>query len=138
MNTPLSPSLHKGILITLMVVPALLLMGASLAQEEKPAEVKPPKAKEKFKNIKVLKDIPADQLIPIMRKWNESLGVKCDFCHVIEANHTGFEKDDKHAKVVARDMVRMTMDINKRHKSVEKKVSCFTCHHGHPEPEAGK
>ena len=92
-------------------------------------------SKQKFKNIKVLKDLPADQMIPLMQKINASLGVKCDFCHVIKQDHSGFELDEKPAKNVARDMIKMTQTMNKKFKSVKNKVNCFTCHRGHQEPE---
>ena len=49
---------------------------------------------QQFKNIQVLKDIPADQLIPAMQFITASLGVECEFCHVEGA----FEKDDKKPK----------------------------------------
>lgn len=133
MRSSLSSSLRQNALIASLALPAILLVVASVAQEKAPE--KPPTAKEKFKNIKVLKDLPADQLIPVMRKWNAALGVKCDFCHVINADHTGFDKDDKPQKGAARKMVQMTMDINKKYKVVDKKVTCNTCHKGHAEPE---
>ncbi len=133
MRSSRSFSLRQNALIASMVLPAILLVVASVAQEQAPE--KPLTAKEKFKNIKVLKNLPADDLIPVMRKWNAALGVKCDFCHVINPDHTGFDKDDKPQKGAARKMVQMTMDINKRHKVVEKKVTCNTCHKGHAEPE---
>lgn len=133
MRKSLSASFRSVLFLSGMVTPALLLGALCMAQDSKPTA--PPTAKQQYKNIKVLKDLPADQLIPVMRKWNASLGVKCDFCHVINADHTGFDKDDKHAKLVARQMVSMTMDINKRYKAADKKVTCFTCHHGHQEPE---
>ncbi len=50
----------------------------------------PKKAEEVFKNIQVLKGIPADQLFPTMQFISASLGVECEFCHV----HDAFEKDD--------------------------------------------
>ena len=55
----------------------------------------PKTAGQQFKNIKVLKDIPADQLIPAMQFITASLGVECEFCHVQDA----FDKDDKKTKV---------------------------------------
>jgi hypothetical protein len=58
----------------------------------------PKKAEEQFKNIQVLKGIPAEQLIPSMMFITASLGVQCDFCHVQNA----FEKDDKKPKQTAR------------------------------------
>src|ERR1700689_2831448 len=66
-------------------------------------------APEVFKNIQVLKDLPADQLQPSMQFIAASLGVQCDFCHVRGAD----EKDDKQTKLAARHMMQMTMDINK-------------------------
>ncbi len=96
---------------------------------------KPPTAKQKFKNIQVLKNLPADQLIPIMHKINDSLGVRCDFCHVINADHTGFEKDDKPAKNVARKMMIMTQKLNEHEPILDKQATCYMCHHGHPEPQ---
>ena len=50
----------------------------------------PKKAEEQFKNIKVLKGTPAEQVFPTMEFISASLGVKCEFCHVKNA----FEKDD--------------------------------------------
>ncbi len=50
-----------------------------------------------FKNIQVLKGVPADQLIPAMRFMTASLGVECSYCHV--QDH--FEKDDKKPKEIA-------------------------------------
>lgn len=133
MQTRLPVSLRLALLAFSMIASALLLCVLCFAQGDKPA--KPPTSKQKYKNIKVLKDLPADQLIPVMRKINTALGVKCDFCHVVNPDHSGFEKDDKPAKEMARKMILMTQDINKRHKFVTGKVTCFTCHHGHPEPE---
>src|ERR1044071_9159395 len=48
-------------------------------------------AAEQFKNIQILKDMPADQLIPAMQFMTASLGVDCEYCHVEKA----FDKDDK-------------------------------------------
>ncbi len=122
------------VLLPVLVIPTLLLGALCLAQnEKKPGKVET--SGKKFKNIKVLKDLPADQLVPLMHKINDSLGVKCDACHVINADHSGWDKDDKPMKNVAREMIVMTMNLNKKEKSVHGKVTCFTCHRGHPEPE---
>src|SRR5258708_12869809 len=42
----------------------------------------PKTASQQFKNIQVLKDVPADQLIPAMQFITSSLGVDCEYCHV--------------------------------------------------------
>jgi hypothetical protein len=117
-----------------LLTPCLLLGALCLAQESQKTD-KPETAGHKFKNIKILKDLPAEKLIPVMRNWNASLGVKCDFCHVINADHSGFEKDDKPTKTMARAMVVMTTDMNKRQKVLAGKATCFMCHQGHQEPQ---
>src|SRR5262249_27021240 len=89
----------------------------------------------KAKNLKVLKNLPADQLIPVMQKFNAALGVRCDFCHVINPDHSGFDLDTKPEKNVARKMILMAQDINKRYTVLDKKGTCFMCHHGHAMPE---
>ena len=115
---------------------AALLLVASVAQDNKTQKKT---AREVYKNIKVFpKELPADQVIPIMHKINDSLGVKCDFCHVIETNaagqHVGWEKDDKKMKLVARDMITMTGQMRDKQKYLKNKATCFMCHHGHSEP----
>jgi hypothetical protein len=62
-----------------------------------------------YKNIQVLKGVPADQLIPPSNSAQPLLGVQCDFCHQEKA----FEKDDKETKQTARKMMRMMFAINK-------------------------
>jgi hypothetical protein len=122
------------------ILPALLLAAAGLtrvgAQPPGPAPSHPGELSgKKFKNIKVLKTLPADRLIPVMHDWSTSLGVKCDFCHVVTAEHTGFERDDKPTKNVARQMVTMVNDMNRREKPLDNRATCYMCHHGRPEPE---
>jgi photosynthetic reaction center cytochrome c subunit len=87
-------------------------------------------AGEQFKNIQVLKDIPAGELIPSMQFMAGSLGVDCEFCHV----HGAFDKDDKEEKQTARKMITMMFAINKDHFGGEREVTCNTCHHGANDP----
>src|ERR1700756_2491527 len=68
-------------------------------------------AEQAFKNIQILKGIPADQIQTTMQFISNSLGVECQFCHVQGA----FEKDDKKPKLTARKMIEMQMAINKTH-----------------------
>ena len=90
----------------------------------------PKTAEQQFKNIQVLKDIPADQLIPAMQFISASLGVECEFCHV---EHE-MQKDDKDEKKTARKMIEMELAINKSHFKNEVKVTCYTCHRGSAHP----
>jgi outer membrane lipoprotein-sorting protein len=98
-----------------------------------PATAGAPKtAAQQFKNIEVLKDIPADQLVPSMQFIAASLGVECEFCHVRGA----FEKDDKKPKVTARKMINMMMAINTNNFDGEREVTCYSCHRGATHPVA--
>lgn len=83
-----------------------------------------------YKNIKVLKGIPADQLIPAMQFITYGLGVECSYCHVEGA----LEKDDKKTKETARKMIEMMRAVN--HDNFEGKpfVTCYSCHRGSPHP----
>ena len=102
------------------------------AQAQPAAASTPKTAAEAFKNIQVLKDIPADQLIPSMQFITFSLGVECDFCH----REHDFDKDDKKPKRTAREMMQMMFAINKNNFNGEREVTCNTCHRGSPQPQA--
>jgi len=110
------------------------LLGAGIAQSRSPQETNagtaPKAAAQAFKNIQVLKDIPADQLFPAMQFVSASLGVECDYCHVERA----FDKDDKEKKQVARRMMQMMFALNKDNFNGRREVTCYSCHHGSPEP----
>ncbi|HTR64324.1 MAG TPA: c-type cytochrome [Terriglobales bacterium] len=97
-----------------------------------PAGVPPQPADAVFKNIQVLKGVPADQLIPAMRFISASLGVQCGYCHV--PNH--FEKDDKKPKQTARAMMRMMFAIDKDAFAGNRAITCYSCHRRSPQPEA--
>src|ERR1041384_836273 len=87
-------------------------------------------AGQKFKNVKVLKDMPADQMGKVMNIMSESLGVNCDFCHY----GNEFEKEGKKEHETSRKMIRMTWDINKEYFDGKQEVSCNTCHNGRAHP----
>src|SRR5262249_38089234 len=89
-----------------------------------------PMAAEQFKNIQILKDMPADQLIPAMQFMTASLGVDCEYCHVEKA----FDKDDKKTKGYARHMMEMMFNINKENFDNQRWVTCYSCHQGSPHP----
>jgi photosynthetic reaction center cytochrome c subunit len=89
-------------------------------------------AEDAYKNIKVLKGIPADRLIPAMQFITYSLAVECSFCHVEGA----FEKDDKKPKQVARKMMQMMFTINQENFEGKREVTCYSCHRGSSHPLA--
>ncbi len=86
---------------------------------------------EVYKNIKVLKGMPASQLIPTMHFFEASLGFDCSNCHVRGHN----DSDEKPEKRKARKMIEMVEEINKNNFDGKEEVTCFTCHQGNPNPQ---
>ncbi len=104
--------------------------GMSPAPEKADSVPAPKTAGEVYKNIKVLKDMPADQLLPAMQFITGALGTGCDHCHV--EGH--FDQDDKKPKEIARKMMAMMFAINKDNFNGRREVTCNSCHNGSPEP----
>ena len=99
------------------------------------------------RNLKVLpKDISDEKLDSIMESYNKALGVKCEFCHVKSKVYPGtdidYRSDAEPMKENARDMMRMTIEINTNHfyfnKSIQPEylntITCKTCHRGEAFP----
>ena len=89
-----------------------------------------------FKNIQVLKGVPAGRFLDTMESFSHSLGTNCKMCHDTE----NFASDDKDEKKIARGMITMTRDINEKYIKTmpgldsDAFVSCNSCHHGHANP----
>jgi photosynthetic reaction center cytochrome c subunit len=103
---------------------------ATISREQMQGSGEGKTAEQQFKNIKVLKDIPARQLMPSMQFMAASLGVECEFCHV---EHQ-MEKDDKKPKEIARKMIGMELEINEENFEKRVEVTCYTCHRGAAKP----
>ncbi len=91
-------------------------------------------AGQKFKSIKVLNDMPADQMGKVMNMISASLGVDCKFCHT--SNDGDYEKEGVDHKDTARKMMKMTFDLNKTQFNGRPEINCNSCHNGksHPQP----
>ena len=93
----------------------------------------PPKpAEEVYKNIQIMKGLPAPRLTGVMNNLTRWLGVECAHCHVVGQ----FEKDDKPAKETARKMFGMVRAIGQEHFSGSNPVTCWTCHRGAAKPQS--
>ena len=108
----------------------MLVFSLASATHGRAQAAAPKTAEHGFKNIQVLRSIPADQLIPSMQFISASLGVECDFCHVEGA----FEKDNKKPKQTARKMMQMMFAINKDNFEGHREVTCYSCHRGMVDP----
>ncbi len=94
-----------------------------------------PTSGERYKNIQVLKDLPADQLHDAMTYMAASMGGNCQTCHVRGADgEFAYEKDDNDHKTSARTMIQMVRAINMQHFKGEDRVTCATCHQARREP----
>lgn len=97
-------------------------------------------ASQVFKNVKLLKDMPAAAFLKNMdENYGRGLGMGCGNCHVVGK----FDDDTRKNKRVARDMQEMTDYINTvRLANIKEldedyvKVTCVTCHAGSGHPRA--
>ena len=113
---------------------AAMVLRSIAGDENEPAE-------SVFKNIKILKGVPAGRLVGIMNMgFGRSLGVSCGFCHVPGK----WDLDDKEEKNTARLMFTMVQAINRDYMSKVPNdrggppvVGCMTCHRGSPRPMGG-
>lgn len=132
-QAPATPAPARG--------PIAELRKAIAGKEKEPAETV-------FKNIQMLKGIPAERVLSIMDEgFRPALGAKCSLCH----DPQNWASDAKTEKKVTRDMMRMVQEINgkllpaiKGLESDKPAVSCYSCHRGQekpalsPEPAAGR
>ncbi|TCJ12515.1 c-type cytochrome [Flaviaesturariibacter flavus] len=100
----------------------------------------------KYKNLRILpKNISKEQMDSVMHHFSAALGQKCNFCHVrVDSTRTwDFASDGNKHKLIAREMLKMTNDVNKKyfgfagnpkHLDTKLTVTCFTCHNGKVEP----
>jgi hypothetical protein len=121
---------------------AVLLLGAPaalLAQGRFPPD--------SLVNVKVIpRNTPVQQVLGMMRGFAGALGVRCVYCHVGEEgqplDRIDFASDQKRAKVVARQMILLVQEINRRVDSLPIRpvgvsalpVTCTTCHRGVSRP----
>jgi hypothetical protein len=72
-------------------------------------------AEQVYQNIRDYKGIPAAGLLRGMEFYTRALGVDCAHCHVLDQ----WEKDDKPAKQIARDMSALVDTIQEALKKIK-------------------
>jgi len=92
-----------------------------------------------WKNVQVLNDISPGELTRTMVAMTQWVSPQqgCNYCHVVRDGVTDFASDSIYTKVVSRQMLRMTREINGqwRNHVANTGVTCYTCHGGQPVPK---
>lgn len=86
------------------------------------------------KNVKLLTGLSDPELQRVMNMMRASLGVHCDFCHVVNGEEWDFASDEKKEKQKAREMIIMTRGLNENSFGGRAIISCHTCHRGSEHP----
>ena len=120
----------RAAMLATSVLVALWAVAADSPRPAPPAAPEVIKAEARYKNIKVFKGYPSDDLFPAMQFISAALGVDCEFCHVDREP----ERDDKKEKEIARKMITMTLAINKNNFGGRVEVTCMSCHRGTTHP----
>ena len=128
----------------LNILLGLTIAGALIAQS---FNIQQPKPK-KLVNIKVFPATATyEQVDHAMDHYKVDLGVKCNYCHAPEKDNPrkmDMPSDANPMKEVAREMMRMTNEMNQKYISAIKHpesdstkiqmITCNTCHRGVPKP----
>jgi len=99
-----------------------------------PAPAEGPKARDVFKNVKVLGDLSVAEFTRHMASLTAWVSPEqgCNYCH----NPADLADDSKYQKVVSRRMIEMTQHLNAdwgKHVGATG-VTCYTCHRGNNVP----
>ena len=112
--------------------------GLSLARESAA-----PKTASLKTNLTVLpKSLSAADIVQLMARYTQELGVQCAFCHVEDpqTQQVDFASDENPRKQTARIMIGMLSDINNKYlpqvgdRRYAAPISCGNCHQGQTYP----
>ncbi len=106
-----------------------------LSADQEPA---PPGTWENVQVLGHLSDAEFNRFMLAMTVWvAQGTGQGCNYCHAVDAQgQVDFASDDVYTKVVSRQMIRMTQELNVNWASHvgETGVNCWTCHQGQALP----
>jgi hypothetical protein len=84
-----------------------------------------------YKDVKVLKGIPADEFLDTMGMFSAALQFDCTGCHAPGVSYDRESFSIPTPKIqMARVMILMMNEINAKFFGGKKRVTCFTCHAG--------
>jgi photosynthetic reaction center cytochrome c subunit len=120
----------------ILITAIIFVASAALVAGQAAPPPKPPMAEEVFKNIQVLKGVPADEFLGSMGFIANALAVNCTYCHVGEGGG-GWDEyaKDTDKKEMARKMMVMMSAINKTYFGGTRRVTCVSCHNGSNRPK---
>jgi hypothetical protein len=123
---------------------AVVVLTGSLAAAQAGGAQTPPAQPPMTNLLVIAKDTPRPQVVQMMQAIAASLGVQCNYCHVMEGRggRNDMASDEKTTKKAARGMMLLTRDINAKLPQTIGKVAgatttvgCATCHRGVPIPK---
>jgi cytochrome c5 len=127
----------------IFIISALVMIVAMASQSFSYIQPNPPG---KLKNIKAFPaTMTYDEVDHQMDIFKVSLGVKCNHCHAPSKENPpklDMPSDDNPKKDIARDMIRMTRDLNEKYMATVphkegaplQEITCNTCHRGNIQP----
>ncbi len=117
-------------------LPSVSVRAASAATASLAADAAPTP-----RNLRVLpKDTPQAEVLKLMARYSQELGVQCVFCHAETPHGVDFASDQSPAKLTARVMINMLNDINTKYlaqvsdQRYATPLTCGNCHQGQTTP----
>lgn len=145
---------HRALIVAAAIVFGSALLGTVGAQQSRSGQAAPPGratqappaapaagagqplAESVFKDIQVMKGVPADQFLASMGFIANSLAVNCTYCHVGGGGGGWAEyAKDQEKKTIARRMIRMMRGINDMYFGGRPMVTCVSCHNASNKPK---
>lgn len=123
--------------ISCVVGAALYCLSLQTPARAQAPDTKPQMADDVFKNVKVLRGIPAQEFMETMGFFSAALGANCTFCHVGESggDWAKYADDTIPQKTTARRMVTMVAAMNKMYFGDRRVLTCYSCHRGGERPK---
>jgi hypothetical protein len=126
-------SIVVSLTLCLALVTVLRAQATGQAGAQAPPAPTGPMAPEKYKDIQVLTDVPADQLDVTMRYFMAATGITCSGCHFRDATTNALVFDhDARGKSTARQMISLVKTVNAGNFGI--RINCGTCHAGRNQP----
>jgi hypothetical protein len=130
----MNSAIRKGARVVLLAL-GCLIATATVSRAQQPAQ--PRMAEDVYKNIQVLRGIPADEFLETMGFMASSTGLNCTHCHGgYDYSVATYASDAIDLKLTARKMVVIMNTINQSFFGGRKVVTCWTCHQGEQIPHS--